>query len=124
MGTPPVMPPSHWMPPPNDGDPFGRHAAMWLFHFSVERLALKFKLNCILDIQICLLFSAHQIGKLRPSPPTQNSNLAKIQLTNVVSFWRQGKKVESKVIYICDVLLLVVALGREKRKNRQETIHL
>ena len=31
MGTPPVMPPSHWMRPTTR--PFGRHAAMWLFHF-------------------------------------------------------------------------------------------
>ena len=30
---------------------------------SAARLALKFKLNCIIDIQICLLFSAHQIRK-------------------------------------------------------------
>ena len=34
MGTPPVMPPSHWMPPPPVmGGPFGRHAVMWLVHF-------------------------------------------------------------------------------------------
>ena len=36
MGTPPVMFPSHWMPPPPMmGGPFGRHAAMWLFHFKI-----------------------------------------------------------------------------------------
>ena len=37
MGTPPVMPLSHWMPPMMGG-PFGRHAAMWLFHSESERI--------------------------------------------------------------------------------------
>ena len=39
MGTPPVMPPSHWMSPIMGG-PFGRHAAMWLFHF-MSRTVIK-----------------------------------------------------------------------------------
>ena len=34
---PPMMPPSHWMPPVMGG-PFGRHAAMWLFHFIIQIL--------------------------------------------------------------------------------------
>ena len=31
------MPPSHWMPPYHGG-PFGRHPAMWLFHYIVNDL--------------------------------------------------------------------------------------
>ena len=40
MGTPPVMPPLHWMPPPPPmmGGPFGRHAVMWLFDFIISLL--------------------------------------------------------------------------------------
>ena len=40
MGTPPVMPMSCWMPPMMGG-PFGRHAAMWLFHLFCCFFALK-----------------------------------------------------------------------------------
>ena len=44
MGTPPVMPLSHWMPPMM-GRPFGRHAAMWLFHSTFAATILSALLN-------------------------------------------------------------------------------
>ena len=57
MGTPPVMSPLT-SDAPHDGGPFGRHAAMWLFHLKSKYNILRSGIHRIPDIisftQVCL----------------------------------------------------------------------